>query len=204
MDEDDEEEVQAADCLGAGSDEEADDAALEAELQWNAHPVAPDEDDVMGEVSGDEVADECTVGDDVKEDCDWERPVGGDIEECDAWQLALETCPDDLECIMLQDLHGSMDSLVISVLGSELRAARRTVGGQWEAVNITPANAKDNIPLVTGCRIQRHSRDGTISWQGWYPTSSPGAPQSHHRTGENAFQEVVDWLWMRHGEHTHS
>jgi hypothetical protein len=107
MDEDDE-EAQAADCLGAGSDEEAGDAALEAELQWNARPVAPDhEDDALGAVSGDEVADECTVGVDMEEDCDWERTAGGDIEECNALHLELETSPNDIEYMMLQDHRGT-------------------------------------------------------------------------------------------------
>ena len=73
--------------------------------------------------------------------------------------------------------------------------------GTWVRVTMrTPLDAKHQLPPRFGAKVQRHKDNdaGAEKWQAWYPGAEP---QSHHRTGPTAREEVLQWCRERHAEY---
>ena len=71
----------------------------------------------------------------------------------------------------------------------------------WVRVTMrTPLDAKHQLPPRFKAKVQRHKDTdaGAEKWQAWYPGAEP---QSHHRTGPTAREEVLQWCQERHAEY---
>jgi len=71
----------------------------------------------------------------------------------------------------------------------------------WVRVTMsTPLDAKHRLPPRKGARVERHkdTKAGAEKWQAWYPGAQP---ESHHRTGSTAREEVLQWCCERHAEY---
>jgi len=71
----------------------------------------------------------------------------------------------------------------------------------WVRVTMrTPLDAKHQLPPRFGAKVQRHKDTdaGAEKWQAWYPGAEP---QSRHRTGPTAREEVLQWCREKHAEY---
>ena len=80
------------------------------------------------------------------------------------------------------DVHGAM------------RGVRTTMTGTGPLQHINVLGVPNMPP---GCRLQRiYTHSGNIQYRGFLQTPTHVKPASHQKTGPDAMEKVLEWLWQ--------
>ena len=117
-----------------------------------------------------------------------ETPTGG----CGICDEPLE---DEIVNLTLDELlAGGLPFYFAVAVHGAMRGVRTTMTGTGPLQHINVLGVPNMPP---GCRLQRiYTHSGNIQYRGFLQTPTHVKPASHQKTGPDAMEKVLDWLWQ--------